>query len=128
MANYSIFSNTAPVTGTVIGGYGAVPPSGTLQITGVTGASYTTTASAWNPVLTSNGTSGALQVSGDADIKGNLTVKGANITDILQQIQDRLCILVPDPKLLDKYEALKQAYEHYKLLEALCVDVDSSKK
>lgn len=123
MTTYTL-SNSAPYTGTVLGGYGAVPPGGVLQVTGST--SYTT--AAWNPVLTANGSSNTLQVSGDADIKGNLTVNGSNITEILQQIQDRLCILVPDPKLLNKYEALRQAYEHYKTLEALCVDVDSSKK
>ena len=42
--------------------------------------------------------------------------------DILDKIQDRLAILVPDPALLEKYEALKQAYDQYKLLEALCVE------
>lgn len=76
-----------------------------------------------SPVMTlSAGSSPSLQVSGDADIRGNLTVNGANISQILEKIQERLAILVPDPKRLEKYEALKQAYDNYKLLEALCVD------
>ena len=37
-------------------------------------------------------------------------------------IQDRLAILTPKPELLEKYEALKQAYDHYRMLEALCMD------
>jgi hypothetical protein len=82
-----------------------------------------------SPVMTlSAGSSPSLQVSGDADIRGNLTVNGANISEILEKIQDRLAILVPDPKRLEKYEALKQAYDNYKLLEALCVDETNSKK
>lgn len=81
----------------------------------------------WNntSVLTVSATpSPGLQVSGDADIRGNLTVQGANITEILAKIQDRLAILTPDPKLLAKYEALREAYDHYRTLEALCVDSD----
>lgn len=82
-----------------------------------------------SPVMTLNaGASPSLQVSGDADIRGNLTVNGANISQILEKIQERLAILVPDPKRLEKYEALKQAYDNYKLLEALCVDETNSKK
>ena len=55
-----------------------------------------------NPVMTLNaGSSPSLQVSGDADIKGNLTVNGSNISEILEKIQERLAILVPDPKRLE---------------------------
>jgi len=87
----------------------------------------------WNvshsPVMTLNsGSSPNLRVSGDADIQGNLTVNGTNISEILEKIQERLAILVPDPKRLEKYEALKQAYDNYKLLEALCVDETNSTK
>jgi hypothetical protein len=34
-------------------------------------------------------------------------------------IEERLTILVPDPEKLEKYEALKRAYDDYKLLEKL---------
>jgi hypothetical protein len=82
-----------------------------------------------SPVMTlSAGTSPSLKVSGDADIQGNLTVNGANISELLEKIQERLAILVPDPKRLEKYEALKQAYDNYKLLEALCVDETNKTK
>lgn len=38
----------------------------------------------------------------------------------LEAIENRLNILVPDPKKLEKFEALQKAYEHYKHLEKLC--------
>ena len=40
----------------------------------------------------------------------------------MEKVSDRLSILTPDPKLLEKYDALKEAYEHYKILEKLCTD------
>ena len=39
---------------------------------------------------------------------------------VLSFIKINLNILVPDPKKLEKFEALQKAYEHYKHLEKLC--------
>jgi hypothetical protein len=75
---------------------------------------YITAASTFN--YTGNG----VKISGDADIDGDLKIKGVSLTDTLKTIEKRLSILVPDPKKLAKYEALRKAYEHYKTLEALC--------
>ena len=82
-------------------------------------------------VLTSNGTNattwantnvakttaqGQLHLEGkDADIVMN----GASLKEILDGITDRLSILQPKPELLAKYDNLREAYEHYKTLEAL---------
>lgn len=41
------------------------------------------------------------------------------IEERLSAIEDRLAILKPDPEKLEKWEALREAYEHYKSLEAL---------
>lgn len=96
---------------------------GTYYTLGAQGQANWATTTATNPYVTVGATSNsALKVSGDADIQGNLTVNGVDISTMLAKIQDRLAILVPDPARLDKYEALKQAYEHYKILEALCVE------
>jgi hypothetical protein len=54
-----------------------------------------------------------------------IELNGKDLGEILDQIQNRLNILVPDPKKLEKYQALQQAYEHYKTLEALCQETDS---
>ena len=85
---------------------------------------YTVGASNWNS------TQPSLKVSGDADFEGDVKIGGKSIVALLQKIEDRLAILQPDPKRLAKYEALQEAYEHYKVLEALCVEdnVDPTKK
>ena len=62
--------------------------------------------------ITANG----IDMPSDADI----TIGGRSMKKLLEGIEHRLSILVPDPKKLERYEALKQAYEHYRTLEALC--------
>ncbi len=70
---------------------------------------------------TVNITNNGINLPEDGDIQiGNRSVK-----QMLETIEQRLSILVPDPKKLQQYEALKQAYEHYRTLEALCVDPDT---
>ena len=109
--------NTKGTTTLLAGGTGG---NGSYYTSGSGGANWIT---ATNPVVTVGATSSsALKVSGDANITGNLTVNGVDIGTVLAKIQERLAILVPDPARLDKYEALKQAYEHYKVLEALCIE------
>lgn len=49
----------------------------------------------------------------------DITVGGISLTKFMQTMQDRLSILQPDPAKLAKYEALRLAYENYKLLEKL---------
>lgn len=57
-------------------------------------------------------------VSEDADIKlGNKSLK-----EFMNKMEQRLAILQPDPKKLEKFDALKKAYEHYKTVEAMCFD------
>jgi len=117
------------------GGLGGASGSSSTILTGAVGAGAITLTGAgagtnWttatNPYIYttagSNGTQNSLQVKGDANFEGDVKIRGISITETLAKIQERLAILVPDPARLEKYEALKQAYEHYKLLEALCVD------
>lgn len=42
-----------------------------------------------------------------------------HIQEQLDAINERLAILQPNPEHLEKYEALRNAYEHYKTLERL---------
>lgn len=72
-----------------------------------------------NPyIYTTNNT--GLKVTSDAEFDGDIKWKGRSLGKMLENIEKRLAILVPDPEKLDHFEALKKAYEHYKTLEALC--------
>lgn len=126
---YQIYSNSAPTLSnlTLNTTYSG---AGIYQVTGHGG--YTTLATGnsngtWASLATGT-TTPSIQVKGDAEFEGKVKINGADLAETLQTIQSRLAILIPDPKLLDKYEALKQAYEHYKTLEALCVEQNNPDK
>lgn len=75
------------------------------------GGIYTTTMSP-----TVNIDTDGINVKDSGDIKiGNKSLK-----DFISKMEDRLAILQPAPEKLEKFEALKKAYEHYKLMEKLC--------
>ena len=95
-----------------------VPSGGYVLNSGSNGTSWTN--------ITSNYSQPQLTVTGNAEIEGNLTVKGKDIAKSLEEIEKRLAILVPDPAKLEKFEALKKAYDHYKLMESLCHEEKSS--
>lgn len=78
--------------------------------------SYTTNGTgSWNTI-----SNPGLTCSGDANFEGDVKIKGVSIAKALDDINKRLAILVPDPAKLEHFAALKKAYDHYKLLEALC--------
>lgn len=60
------------------------------------------------------------KVAGDAEFEGDVKIQGRSILEILDTIEQRLAILRPDPEKLEHFEALKKAYDNYKMLEALC--------
>jgi hypothetical protein len=70
----------------------------------------------WNSSTLSSG----LHVKDDAEFDGDIKWKGRSLGKLLEKIEDRLAILAePDPVKLEKYAALKKAYDHYKLMEKL---------
>lgn len=60
---------------------------------------------------------GALQVNGDANFEGDIKLKGKSLSEILDNIEQRLAILHPNPELEDKWEKLKELGEEYRRLE-----------
>ena len=61
---------------------------------------------------------GDLKINEGGDIKiGNRSLK-----TFMDTMEKRLAILQPDPTKLEKFEALRKAYEHYKTMESLCHD------
>ena len=109
-------SNIAPLLNTIsISGTGAGGTSGyQSSLYNPTSPTYS-----WNTLNQPNKvhiTGSGIDMAEDADI----TIGGRSMKKLLESIEQRLAILVPDPKKLERYEALQQAYEHYRTLEALC--------
>lgn len=115
----------------------AILSSSIIGTTGALGASpwgYNNTISATaSPYLSTNGymypntiTSGhILHVSSDARIDGDLTVKGVNLTERLDQIEHRLGILRPNNDLEGKWEQLKALGDQYRQLEKEILEKES---
>jgi hypothetical protein len=110
-------STTSSLYTSVTGASGAGGPySGNVVLNG---------GSTWNTSVSSNLTGAGLHVTSDAEFEGDIKWKGRDLGKILSGIEKRLAILEPNPKKLKKFEALQKAYDHYKLLEALCHSEDS---
>ena len=128
--NYD-YTTTGGIGTITLGGAGASGSSGagmayttiTPTYTGTSTAStYTVSNGTWgavSPIVTSS-TGAGITVKGDAEFDGSIKWKGKDLGEALEKIEKRLSILTPDPKKLEKYEALQKAYNHYKMLEALC--------
>lgn len=116
---YSINTSiTSPCTIT-LPGYGSGCQTSTWTTTGT--GSYT-----YGSGLGINSVSPAtVHINTDGiDIKegGDIKIDGVSLKEFMTKMEQRLAILVPDPKKLEKFEALKKAYEHYKTMESLCFD------
>jgi hypothetical protein len=113
--------------------YNYSPPSSYSITTGATGSagSFLTSSGSngmnWSTASGMVGSSGSLDVIGDASFSGDIKWKGRSLGKLLTSIEDRLAILAePDPEKLAKFAALKKAYDNYKLLERLIGDDDGS--
>ena len=96
----------------------------TITLSGAQGSTggYTFSSSAsagmWGTVTPSS-----VKIDQDGiDLKEGTDIKIGNrsLVKFMETLEERLAILQPDPEKLEKFAALKAAYEHYKLLEALC--------
>ena len=78
----------------------------------------------WSNATTTTA-AGKLKLEGkEADI----FINGQSLSDWMSAVDKRLSILQPKPELLEKYEALQAAYDHYKTLESLLYDDQESSK
>ena len=117
---------------------GSTPASGTNSFGNITlgaaGASTVTMSGAGGSggtgsVLMAGGagtnwatTSAKTTMSGQLILEGtnpDIMIGGKSMVSWMQKVEQRLSILEPKPQLLAKYEALQQAFDHYKTLEAL---------
>jgi hypothetical protein len=119
---YRSTPNTSNIT---LGGGGGAGAS-TVSVTGAGGGSVLMASGAGTNWTTATKTTaqGKLHLEGE---NADLIINGVSLRDILNGITDRLSILQPKPELLAKYENLREAYEHYKTLEALLHEADDGK-
>lgn len=59
----------------------------------------------------------SIQVKGNAEFDGDVTIKGKNLNDTLERIEDRLAILHPNDELEAKWENLRGLRKAYMELE-----------
>jgi hypothetical protein len=88
---------------------------------GINGSYYSSANYAWanSSTPTVNITGNGIEMPSGSDI----TIDGKSLKNFISKMEERLAILVPDPAKLEKFEALKKAYEHYKLMEKLCQEL-----
>ena len=97
---------------------------------GAVGTSYTSANTQWAtstngytftntvPPTTVHINNTGIDMTAGADIK----IDGKSLKEFMTKMEQRMAILVPDPAKLEKFQALKRAYEHYKTMESLCFD------
>ena len=88
---------------------------GQVLTTGTSGTNWVTIA---DPSLKG----ATLSVKGNADFEGEVTIKGKNLTEMLEKIDERLAILHPNPELEDRWDELKELGKRYKELEAEIIE------
>jgi hypothetical protein len=115
-------------SGTNTFGSGAIPSniavsgvgagnSGSILMAGSTGTNWATT-------------SAKTTMSGQLTLEGfepDIMIGGKSMVTWMQKVEQRLSILEPKPQLLAKYEALQQAFDHYKTLENLLYGTEDDK-
>ena len=107
----------AGASGTNTFGSGAIPSNITVSGIGAGGGGLSMANTAWV-----NSTAAKVSASGQLTLAGfepDIMIGGKSMVTWMQKVEQRLSILEPKPQLLAKYEALQQAYEHYRTLEAL---------
>jgi hypothetical protein len=90
--------------------YSITTPGSNLTYTGT---------SAGNPWITVNDHS-TLSVQGDADFNGEVRVRGRSLAEFMEQVEQRLNILQPNPELEAEWDQLRELGERYRELERQC--------
>lgn len=103
-------------TYTIPASTGATLASGAYLTTNGNGIDWSTLSVASSPVHNT------LEVKGDANFEGDVTVKGKSISDSLERIEERLAILRPNEELEQKWENLRGLRKAYMELEAEIIE------
>ena len=117
---------------TMVGGGGGGSSGVTTITTNNTGTAFNQSAVVGGSgTYLSSGTSGPMWVGTTQN--ANIKVTGNNptihtdknsinldeVADLVKILKERLLVIIPDFEKHEKYAALKKAYDHYKLIEAM---------
>jgi hypothetical protein len=114
--NYDLFDdNTMFDTSSIAGGPG-------IYTVGTAGGGLAGQTLTWNGVNTVwadtiTTTTNPLHVKGDAEIDGDIKVRGKSLSEAIDNIEKRLAILHPNKDLEERWEQLKALGEQYRELE-----------
>jgi hypothetical protein len=64
----------------------------------------------------------SLNVKGDAQFEGDVTIKGKSIKESLEKIEEKLAILHPNIELEKKWDNLRELRKQYMELEAEIIE------
>ena len=119
-AGYPPYYTSTGLTLGAISSTSSITVPHTITTGGTNGYMYGAgTGTTW--VTPNSANQGSIKVTGDAEFDGDVKIKGHSITKLLERIEDRFAILMdPDPARLEKFQALKKAYDNYKLMDKLC--------
>lgn len=116
MGTSTTYTYTNPITGTPSNGY-ALMSSGTAGLTWSLPNTSPWATSGSTISVDPNLKGSTLQVNGDADFKGDITIKGKSLSELIDNIEQRLAILHPNEKLEAKWEKLKKLGDEYREME-----------
>ena len=117
LAKDTITLSGSKYSNTVIGGGYAVPPSVTVSAgTGLSASPWSSTSYPWlgNGVATDGTTAGKIILNGD---KADVEINGISLSESIRKIEERLNILVTNPKLEAEWEELRVLGNQYRDLE-----------
>lgn len=112
-------NKTMASSNVIIGAQGANTASTVMTVNGTGSTNWATNNTA------------KITAQGQLNLEGpnaDLVINGVKLSETLKAIHDRLGILQPNPELHSKYDNLRQAYEHYKTMEALLYESATEKK
>jgi len=115
---YDLFNDTMNNTVTISAGAGAYSITGNASsVLTTTGISGELSWKDYSTINTSYITNAPFKVNGDAEIDGDLKVKGKSLAEAIDHIEQRLAILHPNKELEERWDELKELGKRYRELE-----------
>lgn len=112
-------TSNVSITSSIVGSVGS---QGNLYINNSSTGAFN-----WSDAISvdSNLSGSTLKVMGNAEFDGEVSIKGKNLSEMLDKIEQRLAILHPNEKLEEKWERLKSLGQMYRELEAEIIEKEA---